>query len=184
MWQSQVKPELPAGQQPTPSDTIGRMIDGMRLMRSDVLADLGCGDGRILIAAAKRIGCRCIGIEIDAEQCQRAREAVIAEGLESLITIIEGDILDFVPERHGVTAITAYLFDDLLQQVSPLFRRVRVAATPFHRVVGMAATQYGDVWIYRLKPEQQPMDNLSGALQLTPADAVAAALGSYGMEGA
>ena len=140
---------LPAGQQPTSPELISEMITLMRLRSADVLADLGCGDGRILIAAVQSSGCRAVGVELDPDQAERARRNVAAAGLSGQIEIIEGDALDFNPQRYGVTAITAYLFDELLEQLRPVIQQARVAATPFHKVPGLAMTNHGDVWLYR-----------------------------------
>ena len=140
---------LPADQQPTSPELISEMITLMRLRSDDVLADLGCGDGRILIAAVQSSGCRAVGVELDPQQADRARRNVAAAGLSGQIEIIEGDALDFNPQRYGVTAITAYLFEELLEQLRPIIQQARVAATPFHKVPGLAMTNHGDVWLYR-----------------------------------
>lgn len=140
---------LPAGQQPTSPELIDEMLDLMGLHSGDVLADLGCGDGRILIAAVKKTGGRAIGVELDQGQADRARRNVAAAGLSDRITIIEGDALKFDPQSYGVTAITAYLFEELLEQLRPVIQQARVAATPFHQVPGLPMENHGDVWVYR-----------------------------------
>lgn len=144
------------GQQPTPADTLTQMVDLLRLTPSDVLADIGCGDGRILIAAVKQYGCRGVGVEIDADQARRARTAVDAAGLSDRITIITGDALEFEPQTHGITAITAYLFPHLLERLAPRLKFARVVASPFHAIPGLQMTQHGDVWLYRQQNQTQP----------------------------
>jgi len=138
---------LPAEQQPTPDLVIDDMLSLMGLTSSDTLADIGCGDGRILIAAARRYGCRGIGIEIDETQAQRARQAVSSAGLAGQIQILTGDARDFVPKDHGVTAITVYLYPELLAQLAPQLKSARVVASPFHEVPGLSMSRRGDVWI-------------------------------------
>lgn len=137
------------GQEPTPDDTLAQMVDLLKLNSSDVLADLGCGDGRILIAAVKKYGCRGVGVEIDADQARRARMAVDAAGLSSRITIVTGDVLDVDLQTHGITAITAYLFPHLLEKLAPRIQFARVVASPFHQIPGLRMTQNGDVWVWR-----------------------------------
>lgn len=137
------------GQEPTPAETITQMVDLLRLNSSDVLADLGCGDGRILIAAVRKYGCRGVGVEIDADQARRARMAVDAAGLSERITIVTGDVLDVDLQSHGITAITAYLFPHLLEKLAPRIQFARVVASPFHQIPGLAMTQNGDVWVWR-----------------------------------
>lgn len=148
VWQT-TSVTLPAGQQPTPDDIITEMLGLMDLTDSDVLADLGCGDGRILIEAAKRYGCRGVGVEIDAERAKEARQAVESAGLSDRIEIITGDVKDFSPAQYGVTSLTAYLYPELLAEISETIASVRIAATPFHPVPGLEMDQSGSVYLYR-----------------------------------
>lgn len=136
---------LPAEQQGCPPATVEAMLDAMKLTPDDRLADWGCGDGRILIAAAKR-GVPGIGIEIDPARAAVAVQAVKAAGVSDLVTIETGDALDFDTTR--VTAVTAYLYPPLLAKLAPKMMQVRVAASPYHQVPGLDMTQVGDVWIY------------------------------------
>jgi len=145
--QQQSAIDLPDHQQPTPPDVVDQVVRELRLTASDVLADLGCGDGRILIAAVKHYGCRGIGVEIDPVRADEARRQVAEAGLSNLITIITGDALRFWPADHGVTAMVAYLYPDLLEKLTPQFAQVRVVVTPFHEVPGMAMEQRGDVFV-------------------------------------
>ena len=144
-------PPSPAtlSQEPTPDVTLNHMIDLLKLTDKDVLADLGCGDGRILIEAVNRYGCNAVGVEIDPVKAKEARRKVYDAGLASKIEIIEGDALDFDPSEHGVTALTMYLYPDLLAKLKPKFDSVRIGASPFHQVPGLAMTNHEDVWIYQ-----------------------------------
>jgi len=136
---------LPADQQGCPATTVEAMLDAMKLTTGDTLADWGCGDGRILIAAARR-GIRGIGVEIDPARAAAAVQAVKDAGLSHLVKIETGDALDFDTRR--VTAVTAYLYPPLLAKLAPKLMQVRVAASPYHQVPGLDMTQVGDVWIY------------------------------------
>lgn len=136
---------LPADKQGCPQATVEAMLDAMQLTTADTLADWGCGDGRILIAAAKR-GIRGIGVEIDPSRAAVAVQAVKAAGVSDLVTIETGDALDFDATR--VTAVTAYLYPPLLAKLAPKMMQVRIAASPYHQVPGLDMRQIGDVWIY------------------------------------
>lgn len=139
-----VKPE----QEPTPADVSAAMLNLMPLTADDILADVGCGDGRILIDAVRRFGCRGIGFEIDSEMAETARRSVKDAGLSSEITIITGDALTcFCPEQQGITACVTYLYPELLAKLAPKIAQCRVAASPFHEVPGIGMVQVGDVWI-------------------------------------
>src|SRR5919107_816576 len=69
---------------PTPPETVDEMLRQARLKKGDVLFDLGSGDGRIPIAAAKQYGVRAVGIDIDPELVDEARETARREGVENL----------------------------------------------------------------------------------------------------
>lgn len=138
-----------AAQEPTPTHLISQMINLMDLQSDDVLCDLGCGDGRILIAAAKKTGCRGIGVEIDPEKANEARVAVAAAGLSDQIRIVTGDALTYDLAGNGVTALVTYLYPELLQKLSGKYADVRVGASPFHEVPGVEMTRHGDIWLYR-----------------------------------
>lgn len=143
------KSATPPSQEPTPDAMIDRMLDLMRLRESDVLADLGCGDGRILIEATKRYGCRGVGVEIDRTVANRARAAVRDAGMDEQITIVTGDALDFDPSEYGVTAVSVFLYPELLEKLSPKLKRSRVVASPFHAVPGLAMTEHDGIFVYR-----------------------------------
>jgi len=145
-WQSanEINETSPA-QEGTPYEVIGKTLDAMRLVSTDVLADPGCGDGRVLIAAALR-GITCIGTDRDQAKVDEARHNVAAAGVSHLVTIDDAsDARDFDTSR--CTAMFCYFYPDLLAELAPKMKSVRVAASVFHEVDGF--TQVGDVWIHR-----------------------------------
>jgi predicted RNA methylase len=81
---------------PTPPDKAKELLALAELQEGEVLFDLGCGRGNILIVGAEEFGARCIGIEKDAELVREAREEVKRRELEDRVEIIHGDI--FAPE--------------------------------------------------------------------------------------
>jgi len=151
-YQTSTKPVLPDDQQPCPQETVDRMLDLMNLNPTDVIADLGCGDGRILIAAAKR-GIRGIGVELDHARAQEAKKLIATAGLSHMIQIIIGDARQF--DTSKATAITAYLYPPLLEELAPKMTGARVVASPFHEIPGlkMDRTRYGDIWLYTSRVE-------------------------------
>lgn len=140
--QSSVSPD----KEGTPHELVEEMLDQMRLRPDDVLGDLGCGDGRILLAAARR-GIRGIGIELDPVRADLARKNVEAAGLGHLVTIETGDALEFDAGR--ITAATTYLYPPLLEKLAPRLAGLRVVGSPYHEIPGLSMTQFGDVWIAR-----------------------------------
>ena len=144
-FQTSVQP----AHEPVSEPELHEALDHANLTESDVFADIGCGDGRVLIEAHLRSGCRCVGIEIDPEQAERAKVNVRNAGLADHIDIIEGDARQFRPADHGVTVAYAYLYPDLLAELRPMLETIPRLVTPWHPVDGMDGEQRGNVWVYR-----------------------------------
>lgn len=143
-------------QEGTPHELVEEMLDQMRLRPDDVLGDLGCGDGRILLAAARR-GIRGIGIELDPVRADLARKNVEAAGLGHLVTIETGDALEFDAGR--ITVATCYLYPPLLAKLAPRVAGLRVVGSPYHEIPGLPCQQIGDIWIYRGEEKHEVMAN-------------------------
>lgn len=106
---------------PTPPDTVQAMLRLGRLTRSDVLYDLGSGDGRIPIAAAKLYGVRSIGIEIRARLVAEARRNAQREGVAHLVAFKRADM--FKTSLRGATVVTLYLSNALNLSLLPKLLR-------------------------------------------------------------
>ncbi|HUE70330.1 MAG TPA: class I SAM-dependent methyltransferase [Pirellulaceae bacterium] len=105
---------------PSPQDVVDRMLELADLDASDVVYDLGCGDGRIVITAAKRYGCRGIGFEYDPQIAELARENAKAAGVADLVTIEERDIFTIEPaELNRASVITLYLLPWMNEKLQP-----------------------------------------------------------------
>jgi precorrin-6B methylase 2 len=143
----QKSPVVVAAQQPTPSRVIDQIMDALSLSSDDTFADIGCGDGRILIDAVTRFGCKAVGVEIDPAKADEARKRVAEAGLSHMITIVTGDAKDFDPKKYAVTAGVAYLYPDLLAKLRPMLETIPVLITPFHKVEGLVMDQRGDLWV-------------------------------------
>src|SRR5690606_16773747 len=91
------------------------MLDLAKLERDDVVYDLGCGDGRILVAAARR-GARGYGVDIDASRVAEARERASTAGLSERITIEQRDMftVDLSPATVVMLFVTAEYNEKLL----------------------------------------------------------------------
>ncbi|MBV8857097.1 MAG: class I SAM-dependent methyltransferase [Acidobacteria bacterium] len=112
---------------PTPPETVDEMLRQARLKKNDVLFDLGSGDGRIPIAAAKQYGVRAVGIDIDPKLVEEATEAAKREGVDKLVTFRLGDM--FAADLRGATVVTLYLSDTLNVMLRPkLLRELPVGA--------------------------------------------------------
>jgi SAM-dependent methyltransferase len=109
---------------PTPTETVDEMLRQARLKKGDVLYDLGSGDGRIPIAAAKQYGVRAVGIDIDPKLVEEARERARREGVESLVSFRNEDM--FAADVREATVVTLYLSNTLNVMLRPkLLRELR-----------------------------------------------------------
>ena len=112
---------------PTPPETVDEMLRQARLKRGDVLFDLGSGDGRIPLAAARQFGVRAVGIDIDPKLVEEATATAKREGLDNLVTFRFGDM--FAADLSGATVVTLYLSDRLNVMLRPkLLRELPVGA--------------------------------------------------------
>jgi SAM-dependent methyltransferase len=114
---------------------VDRMLELAEVRPDDVVYDLGCGDGRIVIAAAKKYGARAVGIEIDPKVVERARENVKKNQVEHLVTIRQGDI--FEEDFHDATVVALYLLPQLNVRLMPKLAQLRPGARIVSHNFGM-----------------------------------------------
>ena len=91
----------------TPQAVVDAMLELAQVTSDDVVYDLGCGDGRIVVAAAKGPGARGIGIDIDPERITEADALARREGVSHRVTFILGDL--FQADFHDATVVMLYL---------------------------------------------------------------------------
>lgn len=102
---------------PTPHDIVDAMLKLAEPSPADTLVDLGSGDGRIVVAAARAFGCRATGYEIDRTIVERSREAIRREGLEARASIVHEDLLK--ADLSGASVVTLYLGQELNRCLIP-----------------------------------------------------------------
>lgn len=112
---------------PTPPETVDEMLRQAHLKKGDVLYDLGSGDGRIPLEAARKYGVRAVGIDIDPKLVAEANETAKREGLESLVSFRLADM--FAADVSEATVVTLYLSNTLNVMLRPkLLRELRPGA--------------------------------------------------------
>lgn len=126
----------------TDDDVVSAMLKMANVTKKDVVYDLGCGDARILIAAAKRFGARGVGVDIDPDMVKKARADVAAAGVSDLVTIIEGNIFDPAIKIGDASVVMLYLLQSLNERLRP---RLQAELKPGTRVVSNAWTM-GSAW--------------------------------------
>ncbi len=102
---------------PTPAKVVERMLEIAKVGPNDVVYDLGSGDGRIVIVAARKHGARGVGIDIDPERIRQARANARSAGVSSRVEFREGDL--FKADLSGATVVTLYLLSSVNLQLRP-----------------------------------------------------------------
>jgi SAM-dependent methyltransferase len=108
---------------PTPEPVVERMLELANVGPSDVVYDLGCGDGRIVVMAAQRYGARAVGFDIDPARVAEARRNVAAAGIEQLVRIEQRDIFEL--DLSPASVVTLYLLPELNVRLLPQLERLK-----------------------------------------------------------
>lgn len=152
---------------PTPQKVVDEMLKLAAITKTDVVYDLGCGDGRIPITAAKTFGAKGVGIDINPDRIKEAKANATAAGVNDLVTFREDDL--FTADIKEASVVTLYLLSTLNVKLRPkLLKELK----PGTRVVSHYFNM-GD-W----KPEKQiDVDGRPIYLWTVPAAGAAAATG-------
>jgi SAM-dependent methyltransferase len=120
-------PPLDVPYVPTPQDMVERMLRMAGVGRNDLVYDLGCGDGRLVVTAARKYGARGVGIDIDPARIREASANARAARVERRVEFIVGDL--FQADLSPATVVTLYLLPRLNEQLRPqLWQQLRVGA--------------------------------------------------------
>jgi cyclopropane fatty-acyl-phospholipid synthase-like methyltransferase len=107
---------------PTPVEVIDRMLELAEIKKGDVVYDLGSGDGRIVIRAAKKYGVRAVGIEMDRLLLAQARKAAAAEGVGHLVEFRSEDALK--TDLSPASVVTLYMLPWFNEAIKPNLQRM------------------------------------------------------------
>ena len=129
---------------PTPEPVVEAMLQVANVTKNDVVYDLGCGDGRIPVTAARKYGARGVCFDIDPERIKEANENVAKNNVGNLVKVVHGDL--FEQDLSGATVVTLYLLPSLNVKLMP---KLMKELKPGTRVVSHAFDM-GD-W----KPEKE-----------------------------
>ncbi len=106
---------------PSPDRVVGKLLRLADVSADDVVYDLGSGDGRIVIAAAKKFGARGVGVEIDSQLVQKARAKAREAGVADRVEFRQGDLFD--TDLSDATVVTLYLWPEMNNRLRPKLRR-------------------------------------------------------------
>lgn len=107
----------------TPYDIVSAMLRLAQVKKEDVVYDLGCGDGRMVVLAAKKYGCRGFGFDIDPERVSASIKNVKKNQVENLVQIVKADLfkLDF----KDASVLSLYLLPEINTKLLPQFQKLK-----------------------------------------------------------
>src|SRR6266852_4319109 len=92
---------------PTPASVVDAMLDLAGINAGDVLVDLGSGDGRIVVTAAKRFGIKAIGVEIEPNLVRKSEQLALQEGVDGKAKFVRADLFEY--DLRAASVVTMYL---------------------------------------------------------------------------
>lgn len=115
---------------PTPQPIVEKMLDAARVQSGETVFDLGSGDGRVLITAAKRFKANAVGVEMSNQLVEKAREWIDEEGLDDKCRVIQGDLLQV--DLSPADVVVLYLLTNSNEMLRP---KLEKSLKPGARVV-------------------------------------------------
>jgi SAM-dependent methyltransferase len=115
-WAAAPPRSLDVPYEPSSPEIVQAMLRLARVRAADVVYDLGCGDGRIVIEAA-RLGARGVGVDLDPQRIREARANARAAGLEGRVELLEGDL--FEADVRPATVVMLYLWPEVNLRLRP-----------------------------------------------------------------
>ncbi len=139
------KKEPDIGFLPTPQHVVDIMLGLAKVKEDDLVYDLGCGDGRIVVTAAKKYGCTAVGVDIDPELVRESRANAKAAQVEDLVTITQEDLFDI--DFSEADVVTLYLGRELNAALIPQLEKLK----PGSRIVSHNAPMEGVIPDYTIR---------------------------------
>jgi predicted RNA methylase len=110
---------------PTPQEVVDEMLKMAKVTKDDVLYDLGCGDCRIPVTAAKKFGCKAFGYDIDPERIKDSEENIKKNKVGDLVTVKKQDIFDDKFDISKASVVTLYLLPNLNVELIPKLEKLK-----------------------------------------------------------
>ena len=141
---------------PTPEGVVAKMLEVAKVGKNDVLYDLGCGDGRIVITAAKRFGIKGKGFDIDPDRIKESIANARKAGVENLVSFEKKDI--FTVDLSPATVVTLYLLPELNVRLVPQLEKLRPGARIVSHDFDMEGVKWENWWTVIAKDHRTPKD--------------------------
>jgi precorrin-6B methylase 2 len=154
----------------TPEEVVERMLELAATKADDLVVDLGSGDGRIVIMAAKKFGARGLGIELDQRLVDQSKDNARAAGVADRVSFVQGDVL--TADMSKASVVTVYLLPGLIGQLQQRFTgELRPGTRIVSHAFGMAGWAPDRTGLMRLsKPHRGQGDESRLFLWIVPAD--------------
>ena len=111
------QPNLDVPYVPTKQEVVEEMLKQANVQPGDVVYDLGCGDGRIIITAAQKFGATGVGVDLNPERIKEANANAKAAGVTDKVRFVEGDLFEF--DFSDANVVTMYLLPSVNLKVRP-----------------------------------------------------------------
>jgi protein-L-isoaspartate O-methyltransferase len=147
---------------PTPIEVVDRMLEYAEVKATDIVYDIGSGDGRIVIQAAKKYGARGVGIDFDRRLVDLARAAAKRENVEHLVEFRHQDALQ--ADISPATVVTLYMLPSFNRKLRPVLERqlrpgTRVVAHDYP-VEGWNHVKWEEMALMDTRPEVEPHNHV------------------------
>ena len=139
---------------PTPQNVVDKLLDAAKIKKDDVLYDLGCGDGRIVIDAAKRFGIKAVGFDIDPKRVAESKANVKRNKVEHLVTIEQKDI--FTVDLSPASVVTLYLLPELNVRLIPQLEKLKAGSRIVSHDFDMEGVEPETTWTVIARDHRTP----------------------------
>jgi protein-L-isoaspartate O-methyltransferase len=147
---------------PSPVEVVDRMLEFADVKKADVVFDIGSGDGRMVIHAAKKYGAKGVGIELDSRLVEMARAKAKKDGVDQLVEFRQGDALK--ADISDATVVTLYMLPSFNKQLRPILEK---QLKPGARVVvhdypieGWNPVKWEEMPLMDTRPEVMPHNHI------------------------
>jgi SAM-dependent methyltransferase len=148
------RPALDIEYVPTPDNVVVKMLEVAKVKKTDVVYDLGCGDGRLVIAAAKKYGARGVGFDLDPERIAEAKANVEKAGVGDLVTIEQKNIFDV--DLSPASVVTLYLLPEINVRLIPQLEKLAPGSRIISHDFDMEGVEYERAWSLIAKHHRPP----------------------------
>ena len=147
---------------PSPIEVVDRMLEFADVKKGDVVFDVGSGDGRMVIQAAKKYGTKGVGLELDPRLVELARAEAIRQDVDSLVEFRQGDALK--ADLSAATVVTLYMLPSFNKQLRPILEKQLKSGTRVvvhdYPIEGWNPVKWEEMPLMDTRPEVAPHNHI------------------------